>query len=140
MDGSCKPHILPELWRAAWAIVTMDQQGNLLLAARGTVPGPLPQTAPVAEACAYIAYLQLTGFYQIPEDHILRGTMDIQQGSIGYTDCMAIYQGHGKCRTKKLNRTSPLAGLFLQAMTQRESHPQELRKVKAHVNPNGAHR
>ena len=137
MDGSCKPHMLPELWRAAWSIITMDQQGNLLLAARGTAPWPLPQTSHVAEACAYIAYLQITAIYALPDQHIIQGTMDIQHGSIGYSDCLAIVQGHGKPRAKKLSRTSPWAGLFLQAMTERESHIQELRKVKAHVNPKG---
>ena len=38
VDGSCVPHIIPELSRAAWAVVQTDDQGRVLKSISGVVP------------------------------------------------------------------------------------------------------
>ena len=60
MDGSCYPHCVSGLARASWSIVQCDRLGQKQVTIKGTVPGMLPQTSPVAEGCAYLAYLQYT--------------------------------------------------------------------------------
>ena len=118
MDGSCSPHALPGLWRASWALTLADERGKSRVAVRGTVPGVLPQTAPVAEMCAYGAYLELT---------------DLDPGrTCGYTDCLGVPLLHQLGIKSRLKAQRKLAGLSKQALAHRPADFGELAKVKAH--------
>lgn len=54
-DGSCKPRVLPELSRASWAVVQVDEAGAVQAQLHGLVPSYLTQSAASAEWCSYIA-------------------------------------------------------------------------------------
>ena len=54
VDGSCVPHAIPELARAAWAAVQLDEQGKLVASASGPVPAGWPQTSQAAEHLAMV--------------------------------------------------------------------------------------
>ena len=41
-DGSCAPHVLPELTRASWAAVQVDGEGRTAAVVSGVVPAELP--------------------------------------------------------------------------------------------------
>ena len=58
VDGSCVPHVVPELSRAAWAVVQTDEQGQVLKSISGVVPACLPQTAQAGEYLAMTAAAQ----------------------------------------------------------------------------------
>ena len=53
---SCVPHIEPCMSRAAWAVVQVDQHGDIIRAILGVVPAELPQTAQAAEFAAGLAF------------------------------------------------------------------------------------
>ena len=55
IDGSCYPHICCDLSRAAWAVVQMDEHGQVGLALHGAVTASQPQTAQSAELSAAAA-------------------------------------------------------------------------------------
>ena len=56
LDGSCVPHMCPDLSRAAWAAVQPAEEAadGVWRALVGTVPASLPQTAQAAEHLALL--------------------------------------------------------------------------------------
>lgn len=52
---SCLPHQVPELRRAAWALVEVDEAGAALRTISGAVPHGLPQTSQAASMFAQCA-------------------------------------------------------------------------------------
>jgi hypothetical protein len=58
-DGSCMPHVLSELSRAAWAAVKVDGRGSVRRAVFGVVPSYIRQTAYAAEWCGAAVVAQL---------------------------------------------------------------------------------
>ena len=135
MDGSCYPHYLSGLSRAAWAIVLCGSQGERLVTINGTVPAMLPQTSPVAEGCAYLAYLQYTAALPAATDLELYCSSPLVGHNVGYTDCKLVHDLHQSSVHKQLAHKTVLGGLFRQAMDERPSHQSELVKVKAHADP-----
>ena len=59
-DGSCAPHLVPELSRAAWAAVAMRGAGPVAVVS-GPVLSPIAQTSQAAEWCALAAAAEVTG-------------------------------------------------------------------------------
>ena len=58
-DGSCKQTGDPELTRAAWAVVEVDQEGQLVACLEGPVWRGAPQTAQAAEYVACASAIQI---------------------------------------------------------------------------------
>lgn len=58
-DGACTSHVVPELSRAGWGAVEVDEQGNVLASVQGPVCSPLPQTAQAGEHCGRTAVVEL---------------------------------------------------------------------------------
>ena len=56
-DGSCRKHEIPELTRAAWAVVSVDEAGEAAVSS-GPVWKGLLQSSQAGEACAYAAASQ----------------------------------------------------------------------------------
>jgi len=59
IDGSCTSHSVPELRRASWSIVEVNDQGEAVKIVRGPVWDPLPQTPQAAEYCALASVPQV---------------------------------------------------------------------------------
>ena len=57
-DGSCVPHYVPELSRAAWSIVQVSREATVMKVIQGTVPKSLPQSPQAAEYAPYAAVAQ----------------------------------------------------------------------------------
>ena len=85
----------------------------------GVVPRSLPQTAPVAELMAYVAFVAFAA------------------GDVtGYVDCMLVLQGHRKDRWEQLDPRSKAAGLLKRASREMsQDDTLGLEKVTAHQHP-----
>jgi len=59
VDGSCEPHVIPELARASWSVVAVTRDGAITRIIKGLVPATLPQTAQAGEFMAYAVVTQL---------------------------------------------------------------------------------
>ncbi len=60
-DGSCTTHVVPELRRAAFAVIVKDEAGRVLARVSSPLWRQLPQTPQAAEFAAYAAAVQFLG-------------------------------------------------------------------------------
>ena len=59
VDGSCDQHIIRSLRRASWSVVQIDDDGEEIVAVRGTVPAFFVQSSQAGEYATLSAALQL---------------------------------------------------------------------------------
>ena len=74
-DGSASKPPVPELARAAWAAVMVDDDGVAIARMRGTVPRSMPQTSQAAEVFA-----------------VCMSVPALNGPSIGYEDCLNVHR------------------------------------------------
>ena len=92
-DGSCMPHVLSELRRAAWAAVEVSDMGSVRKVASGVVPSYIRQTAYAAEWCSAAVVAQLAN-----------GACDVAQ------DCKGVVSEWQKPPKRQLRADSVHAG------------------------------
>jgi ribonuclease HI len=115
-DGSCLPHVLSELSRAAWAAVMVDCNGKELKAVYGVVPSYIRQTAYAAEWCATAVVAQLAD-----------DVCDAAQ------DCKGVVQEWSKPPVRQLRPDSMHAGQARELRRYPSRERVALRWIKGHV-------
>lgn len=116
LDGSCAPHVVRGLARAAWALVMVSRIGKVIKVIRGAVTKDLPQTPQAAEFLpAVVAASHAVG------------------PSVIYDDCSAVVNACADTRRVQLQPCRMYAGL-IRAMRAAQGfhHIGNVLKVKAH--------
>ena len=117
VDGSCSRHVVREMNRAGWAVVCVDEQGEILARAYGPVCAPLPQTSQAAEFVAFAAAVRLAA-----------GPTSI------FEDCSNVIRAAHADAAQTLSERRPHAGIMKDARAEPGwKHIREVAKVKAHV-------
>ena len=111
-------HDVPELRRAGWGIVQVDDVGHVVARVYGPVWAPLPQTSQAAEFCAYAVATEL-----------------INGPSILYDDCSNVVAAASQGLDRALGWRRPHAGIMKWTLKQPGLKLiQEVCKVKAHMD------
>ncbi len=117
IDGSCTRCDMEEMQRAGFAIVAVDDQGNVVKTVRAVVPSPLPQTPQAAEFAAYaLAHRLVNGPCRI------------------FSDCKHVVDNALGGTNRMLDPSRAYAGVLRDTLKNLEGqkHVKGLIKVKAH--------
>ncbi len=115
LDGSAMPHPVPDLRRAAWAIVESHPERGIGWTARGVVPVGVPQTAPAAEYTACLAFANYAA-----------------HDAVGVADCRAVVDHASLPERVALHGKRFYAGVVRRARA-RHGRQMQICKVKAHL-------
>eukprot|EP00973_Karenia_brevis_P065272 9065727-Karenia_brevis.AAC.1 len=116
VDGSCKPHVVPELARAAAAVVAIDADSQLLFRFLMPVCRPWPQTPQAAE------YIAGALPYRVATTE-----------TVVYSDCANVVKDHNDAHSG-FHHKRAYAGLMRDRLQLPSSaqHIRAFRKVRAH--------
>ena len=122
VDGSCFPHPCRDLWRAGWAVLQYDAEGNVVKGISGNVPAELPQTSVSGEYCAAAAYLEKA-----------------VQGTTAISDCAnVVADWNGKSTRQRMAPTKVVGGIWKHCLAFSASPATHtIVKVKAHQSSQG---
>ncbi len=122
VDGSCSQHVIPELRRAATAIVARDPERGVSWRIRMAVPSPMPQTSQAAEHVALPmlhAYLGAT-----------TAVLDVA------SDCAGVVRACNGGVARPLSGARLYGGLLKPVLADPSwSRQVRIRKVPAHLDP-----
>ena len=115
IDGSCSGPTWFTLARAGFAIVQINQQGDIVRAIYGSLPSRLPQNSIQAEGASLVVAFEMA------------------RRCKAVSDCQAVIDGFKKGSDAAATPSNPLGGVWRQISTQRGADAiVEIDKIKSH--------